>query len=126
MRICRRPRLRIWPLTGSASYIFPSADNAQRQKARLDKLTGFLENDFADDFRGAPQVTRKALGEEYSDHATVMNECIDTAYMSGFCAVCPERGIVCLALKDEREGDLEAFFSNLGMDSPMICHLNLD
>jgi hypothetical protein len=96
----------------------------KRQKAKLEKLTGFLENDVAIDFRGAPEVKRMAWGEDCRDCATEMNECVDIALERGFCAICPERGVVYFALKGG-EG-LDEIISNLGMEYPAICHLNMD
>jgi hypothetical protein len=53
-----------------------------------------------------------------------MNECVEIALERGYCAICPERGAVYFALKGD-EG-LDEIISNLGMEYPAICHLNLD
>ncbi len=95
-----------------------------RQAAKLAKLTGFLETDQAEDFRGAPQIRRKTYDQPYKDHIESFNACIERAHQSGHDIVSPEPGLVYAAYYDDTP--FETLLDTLGMAKPAVFLLNLE
>lgn len=93
-----------------------------RQAAKLEKLALFLETDRAADFRGAPEVRRKAYQEPYKDHIETLNLCIEGAHSDGYNIVCPERGLVYIAFYGGQP--LETFLVDFGLENPSFFLLN--
>jgi hypothetical protein len=96
----------------------------KRQAAKLAHLEGFLKNDYAAGFRGAPEVRRVPYGIPHRDCIADINACIQSARAHGWNAVCPERGLVYAAIFS---GDpIDDLLGHLGMARPMIFILNSD
>lgn len=94
-----------------------------RQKAKLDKLQGFLENDFAEEFRGSPQVQRTAITIPYESNIDALNACTSNAVTDGQCVICPEPGVIYAAVTD---GDLLDALGSMPMEFPLMSHINMD
>jgi len=96
----------------------------QRQRDRLKQLSDFLLNDGATNFRGLPSVSRRTMSSEPRDCLADINLCIESAWRSGYNMVCPERGLVYLAVYGELPD--EDLFEHLGMRVPIAFLLNSD
>ena len=94
-----------------------------RQKAKMEALHEFLKKDFAEGFRGVPEVRRVALSRPFQDCAPAMNICVTNAMKDGHCVLCPERGLTYIAMIDgavsETLGALDPTFN-------LVSHLNVD
>jgi hypothetical protein len=96
----------------------------QRQAAKLDTLTGFLETDQAQDFRGVPQMRRRAYDQPYQDHVEALNACVERAHRNGHDIASPEPGLVYAAYYDDTP--FQAFLDGLAMSQPTVFLLNLE
>lgn len=96
----------------------------KRQKASLEKLMKFLEEDQAKDFRGTPLMKRVESSVSCREYSNDLNHCIEEAYRDGYNVICPERGVIYAAiLGDEGASEL---VTNLNMDVAVVAHLNTD
>jgi hypothetical protein len=96
----------------------------KRQAARLAELEDFLKNDYAPGFRGVPEVRRVAYAIPHRDCIADMNACIQAARADGWNVVCPERGLIYVAMFGK--GPIEKILGHMGMTKPVIFMLNTD
>jgi hypothetical protein len=96
----------------------------KRQAARLAKLEAFLENDYAANFRGMPEVRRMEFSLPHRDCIEDINLCIQTARQCGYNVVCPERGLQYIAFFGYPH--LDEVLSHIQMAKPIIFNLNTD
>jgi hypothetical protein len=95
-----------------------------RQAAKLAKLTNFLETDQAQDFRGVPQMRRRACDLPYQDHIEALNACVERAHLNGHDIASPEPGLVYAAYYDDTP--FENLLDDLAMSQPTVFLLNLE
>lgn len=87
----------------------------KRQQATLEKLHGFLENDRAVDFRGAPGETlRQEFHIPERLYVDELNQCITSANETGFCMINPEPGLYYMASYGGRPYAPDAFAEEQG------------
>lgn len=72
---------------------------SRRQKASLNELNEFLETDWADSFRGMPNVRRQAIDLPECDYTEQLNECIAQALSDGLAVSRPEPGLQYIAAR---------------------------
>lgn len=96
----------------------------KRQAARLAELEGFLRNDYAAGFRGMPEVRRVEYAVPYRDCIDDVNACIQAARDDGWNVVCPERGLIYVAMFGETP--IDEILGHLGMTKPILFILNTD
>jgi hypothetical protein len=89
----------------------------RRQAAKLAELRGFLDTDQAPGFRGMPEMRRVDYGIPHQDCIEDLNLCIQTARRDGWNAVCPEQGLVYIAVFDGFP--VEDVIGNIGMTLPV-------
>lgn len=97
----------------------------ERQRNSLKALGDFLTRDEARNFRGVPHVTRVALSEEGSDHASSMALCIVDSRSKTLGIRHPEPGLTYVCINNETfspEG-LNDLFESVG-DHKVLCLLN--
>lgn len=99
----------------------------KRQKAKLEKLHSFLENDNANDFRGFRGPTSRIVSGELKYHDDVLNAAIERAYSDGFATCSPEKGfsIACIKTGDLSDKvEFDQLFASLDLDAPEVFDLN--
>jgi hypothetical protein len=72
----------------------------KRQAGSLRKLTGFLENDWAETFRGVDNVRRAEVHAPERTHLEALNGSVEEAKRHGHAAVSPELGLTYTAIYD--------------------------
>jgi hypothetical protein len=97
----------------------------KRQRAKLEKLHGFLDTDSAMGFRGATgEMRRSVLDVPERNHVEAINSCIVQALGSGRCVMKPEPGVTYVAIAGDAGFD-QSIFS--GIESPpTVFMLNSD
>lgn len=96
----------------------------RRQAARLAELEAFLENDYAADFRGVPEVRRIEYDLPHRDCIEDINLCIQMARQGGYNVVCPERGLQYFAFFGYPP--LDEVLGHIQMAKPFVFQLNVD
>lgn len=99
----------------------------KRQKAKLEKLHEFLENDKADNFRGLRGTTKRVASDVLHYHDQELNCSIIRAQSEGYAICTPEDGFsfVCINTKFPPEKRrTEEIFSKLKLESPDAFDLN--
>jgi hypothetical protein len=97
----------------------------KRQRAKLEKLQGFLDADTATNFRGATgEMRRSALEVPERTHVEALNSCINQAARTGRSVQRPEAGITYVALAGDAGFD-ESVFSRFE-SAPIVFMLNSD
>lgn len=94
-----------------------------RQKAKMEALHGFLKNDYAEGFRGVPEVRRVEMTVPFHDCVDAMNACVTNAIKDGHCVLCPERGLTYIAMTD---GAVDETIGALNLQFQVVSHLNMD
>jgi hypothetical protein len=93
----------------------------KRQRAKLEKLQGFLDTDSAINFRGGTgEMRRSSLEVPERSHVEALNRCIDHATKKGRSVLRPEAGTTYVALTGDAGFD-ESVFS--GFESPPIVFM---
>lgn len=95
-----------------------------RQVAKLQTLNAFLETDRAENFRGAPSVSRASCHEPYRDHQEAFNQCLETAHRDGQCLLQPEEGLAYVALCGDQ--NVDGLLVQLQMERPTMFLLNTE
>ncbi|SIS74208.1 hypothetical protein [Phaeovulum vinaykumarii] len=99
----------------------------KRQKAKLEELHSFLENDNANDFRGFRGSTNRIVSGELKYYDDALNATIERAHSEGFATCSPEAGfsIACIKTGELSEKfELDQLFESLDLDAPEIFDLN--
>ena len=96
----------------------------KRQAERLKALDTFLATDRVEGFRGLPVVNRTAYAVPFRDCVDDINVCIAHARRDGFNVVCPERGLVYVAMFGRQP--VEEVFAHLDLRMPVFFQLNLE
>jgi hypothetical protein len=98
---------------------------AKRQLAKLERLHGFLETNFAEPFRGSEgPVARVALTAPPRDNIDALNACIGAAKVAGQAIARPEPGVTYAAMYGG--SDYEEVFGELGSSPRIAFMLNAD
>ena len=99
----------------------------KRQKAKLDELHSFLEQDNAIDFRGHEGKTIRVNSGELSYHSEALNSTISRSYLEGFATCSPEDGFCIVCIKTEylsNKSKIGEIFDSLDLDTPEVFNLN--
>lgn len=96
----------------------------KRQAAKLEQLETFLQNDYAEGFRGGPHVARREIEVAYRDCTDSLNQCIAEAMEKGHCVAFPEQGLAYIAIWGS--ADIPEIFEKVNFSKPVLVMLNQD